>query len=193
MKIIVYKYFPTHYPEYEFDVMLSPRGLMPQKTGRQDGRDFLHYLKEICGFDTMSINLELSNEGFRQRFIPDKAAIGRTRYLQFIEDAVTIFGENKIRSSLVVGLEPAEDTLQGVKDLVNCGCLPVLSAFVPAPGTDMANYPAPEVSILFDLVKRADEIAKVSEMVLGPLCRPCTHNSITIEEGVIDLERTDFQ
>ena len=75
----VYEYFPTHYPEYEFDVMLSPRGLMPQKTGRQDGRDFLHYLKDICGFYTMSINLELSNEGFRQQFIPDKAAIDLNR------------------------------------------------------------------------------------------------------------------
>ena len=187
----VYRYFPTHYPEYEFDVMLSPRGLMPQKTGRQDDRDFLHYLKDTCGFDTMSINLELSNEGFRQLYIPDKAAIGRNRYLQFIEDAVIIFGENKIRSSLVVGLEPAEDTLEGVKDLVKCGCLPVLSAFVPAPGTDMANYPAPEVSFLSDLVKKADEIAKASGTVLGPLCRPCTHNSITIEEGIIDLELSD--
>ena len=141
----------------------------------------------------LGVKAEDGSYSIPERYIPDKAAIGRTRYLQFIEDAVTIFGENKIRSSLVVGLEPAEDTLEGVKDLVNCGCLPVLSAFVPAPGTDMANYPAPEVSFLFDLVKRADEIAKASGMVLGPLCRPCTHNSITIEEGIIDLERTDFQ
>ena len=183
----VYRYFPQHYPNYEFDVMLSPRGIMPSQNTRQDDRDFLMFLRDECGIDTMSINLELSNEQYRNRFIPDKASIGRNRYLSFIEDAVTIFGKNRIRSSLVVGLEPADDTLAGVKDLAECGCLPVLSAFVPAPGTDMANYPAPDVPFLLDLVDRADTIAKERGTVLGPLCRPCTHNSILVEEGMVDV------
>ena len=182
----VYQYFPRHYPNYEFDVMLSPRGIFPGKNNRQDDLDFLHFLREECGFNTMSINLELSNEDFRRRYIPDKGVVGRERYLRFIEDAVNIFGENKIRSSLVVGLEPAENTLEGVRDLANCGCLPVLSAFVPAPGTDMANYPAPDVPFLLDIVKRANAVARKAGKVLGPLCRPCTHNSITIEEGVVE-------
>ncbi len=80
--------------------------------------------------------------------------------MHFIEDAVNIFGENKVRSSLVVGLESMEDTLQGVRDIVSCGCLPVLSAFVPAPSTDMANYLAPDVDFLYNLVKKVDAVAR---------------------------------
>lgn len=179
----VYRYFPKRYPLYEFDVMLSPRSLYPNKNRRGDDRDFLFFLKEGCGFDTMSVNLELYNEIWRNRFIPDKAALGRERYLHFIEDAVNIFGENKVRSSLVVGLEPMEDTLQGVRDIVSCGCIPVLSAFVPAPGTDMANYPAPDVDFLYNLVKKVDAVARAGGKIIGPLCRPCTHNSLTLEEG----------
>ena len=48
-------------------------------------------------------------------------------------------------------LESIEVILQGVRSLLNWGCLPVLSAFVPAPGTDGATLPAPGVEWLLEL------------------------------------------
>ena len=75
--------------------------------------------------------------------------------------------------------------MNGVRALLECGCLPVLSAFVPAPGTDMANYPAPSVEFLLEIVGKAAEMARGANLQLGPLCRPCTHNSITVEDGEI--------
>lgn len=177
----IYRYFPNAYPELDFDVMLSPRTLMPgqEVSGGYDG--FLRFLHNECGVKTMSVNLELYNEDQRERFIPEKAAIGMKRYELFIKNAVAIFGEGNIRSSLIVGLESPEDTLHGVRMLVDWGCLPVLSAFVPAPGTDGATLPAPEVPFLLDVVERANDIVSRAGSQLGPLCRPCTHNSITWE------------
>ena len=178
----VYRFFPKTYPQMEFDVMLSPRCLHPQPHTSEGYREFLHYLHDVCGVRTLSVNLELFNEEYRRRFIPEKAAIGIQQYLEFIRLAVEVFGERTIRSSLVVGLESGEDSLDGVRALVDCGCLPVLSAFVPAPGTDGATYPAPTPEFLLELVHKAERICRFAGLQLGPLCRPCTHNSITIED-----------
>lgn len=181
----IYHYFPRNYPQFSFDVMLSPRGMRPGQTSMEDYNEFLHYLYDECGVKTLSVNLELYNDKFRERFIPNKAAVGKDNYYRFISQAVGIFGAKSVRSSLVVGIEPERDTLDGVRALLDCGCLPVLSAFVPAPGTDMANYPAPSVEFLLETVSKAAEMAEEAELQLGPICRPCTHNSITVEEGEI--------
>ena len=177
----VYRFFPEKYADYEFDIMLSPRGRYPGQDTEDGYEDFLKYLHEDCRIDTMSINLELYNENSRKKYIPEKYAIGKEKYFLFIQKAVAVFGQGKIRSSLVVGLEDKEDTLAGVRELASCGCIPVLSAFVPAQGTFMERYPKPEVGLLSEIVHEAAEIARQNHTVLGPLCRPCTHNSLTEE------------
>lgn len=181
----VYYFFPDKYSNMEFDVMLSPRGMHAKQADENGYADFLRYLHDDCGITTMSINMELYNEELRKKYIPEKWKIGKNNYLLFIQKAVDIFGEKKIRSSLVVGLETKEDTLQGVKELAACGAVPVLSAFVPASGTFMEQYPKPTIDFLLEVVHEAALIAYQNDTVLGPLCRPCTHNSITEEFGII--------
>lgn len=183
----IYRFFPKKYPRYDFDVMLSPRGLSPGDASDRAYEDFLLYLRDECGVKTMSVNLELFNDHLRERFIPDKAAVGKDRYYRFISRAVELFGSDNIRSSIVVGLETQEDTLNGVSALLDCGCMPVLSAFVPAPGTDMVNYPAPTVEFLLDTLLKADRLATDAGLRLGPICKPCTHNSIVVETGEVDI------
>ena len=178
----VYHYFPTSYPNMDFDVMLSPRCLKPELHTAEGYTDFLRYLHDDCGVKTLSVNLELYNEAYRQRLIPEKAAIGVENYRLFIEKAVEVFGPMTVRSSLIAGLEPAEDTLLGVRLLSKIGCIPVLSAFVPATGTVGAAYLAPAPEFLLDLVEKANNTALDWGSQLGPLCRPCTHNSITMED-----------
>lgn len=87
----------------------------------------------------------------------------------FIRKAVAVFGQGKIRSSLVVGLEDKEDTLAGVRELVDCGCIPVLSAFVPAQSTFMEQYPAPETEFLLEVVHEAAAVAHRNQMALGAI------------------------
>lgn len=183
----IYRFFPRQYPQYDFDVMLSPRGLYSGDASDSGYEEFLLYLRDECGVKTMSVNLELFNDGLRKQFIPDKAAVGKDRYYRFISRAVELFGSDNIRSSIVVGLETQKDTLNGVSALLDCGCMPVLSAFVPAPGTDMVNYPAPTVEFLLDTLLKADKLATDAGLRLGPICKPCTHNSIVVETGEVDI------
>lgn len=181
----VYRFFSQKYRHMEFDIMLAPRGLCPDKNSSEDYIDFLKYLRDNCHVETMSINLELYNENYRKKYIPEKYETGRDNYFSFIREAVRIFGDNRIRSSLIVGLEEKEDTLQAVRKLTDIGCIPVLSAFVPAVETFMARYPAPDADFLLDIVNEANEIAVHANMQLGPLCKPCSHNSLTVEEGQV--------
>ena len=127
--------------------MLSPLCMKPGPHTVDGYTNFLHYLHDACGVKTISVNLELYNETYRRRFIPEKAAIGLDHYLFFIRKAVELFGSNTIRSSLIAGLEPMEDTLQGVQALAGCGCLPTLSVFIPAPALTARPFPHPARSI----------------------------------------------
>lgn len=179
----VYRYFPKKYSDYDFDVMLSPRGLHARDAGKEGYTDFLKYLYEDCGIKTLSVNLELYQDELRRRYIQDKYKIGKDNYYLFIQKAVDIFGQGNVRSSLIAGLEIIEDTLQGVQALCSLGCIPVLSAFVPGDGTDLQQHPKPDSEFLLQLVLAADDIARQHGMELGPVCRPCTHNSITKETG----------
>lgn len=183
----VYKYFPEKYSCYDFDVMLSPRGYHVGEHSFQKYEEFLNYLQGECGIKTVSVNLELYNDQLRKKYIPEKWKIGRDNYQSFISKAVEIFGRENVRSSLIVGLEGMEDTLRGVEELCSWGCIPVLSAFVPDEGTDMARYPKPTVDFLVEVVDKASAIAESYGTVLGPLCRPCTHNSLTKEAGSISI------
>ena len=63
----------------------------------------------------LSINLELYEEVEARRYAPNKKALGRSCNGQFIKQAVKIFGPNRVRSLLMVGLEPPEATLAGVE------------------------------------------------------------------------------
>ena len=115
----VYHYFPNAYPKLDFEVMLSPRTFMPGQEISSGYDIFLRFLHDDCGVKTMSVNLELYNEILRKKYIPEKYSIGMDHYELFIKNAVAVFGEGNIRSSLIVGLESSEDTIQGVKALVD--------------------------------------------------------------------------
>lgn len=183
----VYKFFPNEYDKYEFDVMLSPRGFHCQTSDEKEYSDFIQYLHDECKISTLSVNLELYNEIYRKQFIPEKYEIGKENYFRFIKKAVSVFGHGKIRSSIIAGIETEEDTLLGVEAICEIGCIPVLSAFVPANGTFMERYLKPEVGVLYEIVQKSAEITKRYGTSLGPVCRPCTHNSLTSEHGYINL------
>ncbi|MFQ5531968.1 MAG: radical SAM protein, partial [Candidatus Nanoarchaeia archaeon] len=104
--------------------------------------------------------------------------------LDFIEGAVPIFGEGNVRSLLMVGIEPLEDTLRGVEVLAERGCDPVLSPFRPDPSTPMRNEKPPNVDFLIETYERAKEITgRFSGVKLGPRCIPCHHNTLTFPDN----------
>lgn len=141
-------------------------------------------LDEVCaaGVNELSLNLEIWDEDIAARLMPEKARYGRKTNLDFIAKAVERLGENRVRSILMVGLEPPESTLQAIDALIGIGCVPVLSPFRPDPITELKDWPPPSAEAMTRLFLDASELAARRGSHLGPGCIPCTHNTMTLAD-----------
>jgi hypothetical protein len=135
------------------------------------------------GVNELSVNLELFNPQIADRMVVGKNKIGREGYFRFLERAVEVYGRNKVRSILLVGLEPLEDTLRGVEALAQRGVSPVLSPFRPSPKTPLAHLSPPTTQQLAEVYERSREITEKHGIKLGPSCIPCHHNTLTFPDG----------
>jgi len=167
----VYDEVPKRFPGIDVDIMMVPApGLLNLQELRQ------------AGIHGLSINLEIFNLEIARKMMRPKYDLGRPYYLDFIEKASAAFGLGRVRSLLLVGIEPMEDTLQAVEELVKRGCDPVLSPFRPDPHTPLRNSPPPTVEFLTETYERALEIVERQGGKLGPRCIPCQHNTLTFPD-----------
>jgi len=105
-------------------------------------KDAMIFLKE-AGVDSISINVEIYNEELRRKFCPGKAQIKREKYLSALSDAVEVFGASQVSSWLIIGLEPEEETMKGIDEMVKRGVIPYPSIFRPLKGSKLENLPPP--------------------------------------------------
>lgn len=141
----------------------------------------LDELAEI-GVNELSLNVEIWDRETARRIMPEKYAQGLTSYLDLIAKGVDRLGRSKIRSILMVGLEEPEHTLAGVEALAKLGCSPVLSPFRPDPITDLSKLAPPSVDTMIRVFLEAREIAARHNVILGPSCIPCSHNTMTLAD-----------
>lgn len=155
------------------DVMMTPR----QDLTFVD--DFVDW-----GVHGFSFNIELYGEEAAKKIVPKKRALGLDTYADAIERAVDRTGgePGRVRSLIIAGLEPKEKTLDGVEFLARHGADPTLSPFRPAPGTDLAEHPPPSEELLRDVYRRSLDIVDDYDVVLGPRCIPCQHNTLTFPD-----------
>jgi hypothetical protein len=172
----VYERMVTENPDVDIDIMMVPMpGLLNVKR-----------LGEI-GIHGLSINLELWNKDIALRTMRSKAKASRELYLDFIEKASEQFDDGRVRSLLMVGIEPIEDTLKGVEALAERGCDPVLSPFRPDPITPLRDMKPPTAEELLEVWQRSQEIvSRYDGVKLGPRCIPCMHNTLTFADGTDD-------
>ena len=168
----VYREIPARFPDLPIDIMMVP---VPGLLDLNELRD--------AGIYGLSINLELFNWEIARRTMRQKYDLGQQHYLDFIERAVSCFGPGRVRSLLLVGLEPIEDTLQGVEVLAERGCDPVLSPFRPDPATPMRKTLPPTAELLAEVYMRALEVVERHSVKLGPRCIACQHNTLTFPDG----------
>ena len=168
----VWSAVPAAFPGVEVDVMMVPaEGLLVPADLR------------AAGISGLSINMEMWNQQLAATVMPGKARIGRDRWLAVVADAVDVYGFGAVRSLLLVGIEPLEDTLKAVTALAERGCDPVLSPFRPDPSTPMRNHAPPTAELLAEAWQRASEIVERHGVRLGPRCVPCMHNTLTFPES----------
>jgi radical SAM superfamily enzyme YgiQ (UPF0313 family) len=158
----------TAFPHVDIDIMMVPiDDLLDVKR-----------LKDL-GLHNLSINIELVNEDIARYHMPQKLRKGLSHYLHFIADATELLGPGRVRSMMMVGLEPAEDTLRGVEAILRAGGVPVLSPFRPDPATPLRDRRPLGASELALVYERAAALAAEHGATLGPECPPCTHNTLS--------------
>lgn len=166
----MYDHFTKKYYDYEIDIMMTPRGFTSYNDSLQY-EGYIQHLKDV-GVYGLSINMELNHPDYLKKYCPEKYAIGQENYLKFLETAVKIFGKDRVRSLLIVGIEPLEETLKGVEKLAKIGVNPVLSPLFPY---GEANFP-PKADLFIEAKEKSEKICKKYKVKMGPLCKPCTHN-----------------
>ena len=175
----VYEATLLGFPDMAVDIMMVPvDGLLdvPQ----------LHAL----GVNELSINIEIYNREIAKKVMRRKYDQGLHTYLDFIEKAGETLGRARVRSMLMVGCEPLDDTIRGVKAIAERGGVPVLSPFRPDPSTPMRDVPPPDAAMLQEAYLRAYDICVAFDVPLGPSCIPCSHNTLTFaRSGVGDAHR----
>lgn len=157
-----------------FDVMMPPRPTDPEFIDRM----------VASGVQGFAINLEIFDSTAAARIVPQKHRLGLEAYRETIARAVRLTGgDGRVRSLVLVGLEPEEQTLRAVEFLAQLGCDPVLSPFRPTPATPLANHVAPTANQLERVFWRAREIVERHGVKLGPRCIPCQHNTLSLADG----------
>jgi hypothetical protein len=165
----VYETVITTFQDLPVDIMMVP---IPEIVD-------VPWLADL-GVNELSINLEIFNETIARDVMPRKFRAGRDELLRFAGAAAEILGPGRVRSMLMVGLEPLEDTLAGVRALIDIGCVPVLSPFRPDPLTPLRDVPPPTADDMRETYQLAFEICRAAGSPLGPSCRPCAHNTLTL-------------
>ncbi len=165
----VYEAVAAEFPGVAIDVMMVPR----------DGLLDPQWLQSI-GIQEVSVNIEIFDEEIAHKLMRQKAAQGRGRYLDYLEHAADVFEPGRVRSMMMVGLEPLASTMEGVRAIAERGAVPVLSPFRPDAKTPLANWVPPEPEDLEETYLRARGIAEECGVSLGPSCIPCSHNTLTL-------------
>lgn len=177
----LYRTILTSFPGLSVDIMMAP------VAGVLDVPELA-----LLGVNELSINLEVYDRERAREVARNKYNQGLEHYLGAIEDAAEILGPGRVRSMLLVGLEPAEGTLAGVRAIAERGGLPVLSPFRPDPVTPLRGIRPPDADELRDVLLRATDIVTELGTILGPDCPPCSHNTLNFavgREGTVEYRR----
>lgn len=146
-------------------------------------RDYLADFAE-SGLRGLFFNIELFGQSEAQRWMPQKARLGREFFLSKVEEATRAFPKGQVSSLVIVGLEPLELTLGAVEALAQRGCVPILSPFRPSPATPLADHALPSEDTLVKAWTESGRISRRYGIDLGPRCVDCQHNTLTLPPTV---------
>jgi len=135
------------------------------------------------GLDEISFNVEVADERIAKHVIPGKfKSIGLDHHHRMLSYAVRLFGERRVSSCLVVGLEHPVSTVRGVEHLARLGVVPKLSCFRPIVGSLLCNSQPPSMELMEFVYLHSRETVMNYGIPLGPLCVPCQLHSLVFPE-----------
>ncbi|MEN6329616.1 MAG: hypothetical protein ABFC91_04925 [Methanobacteriaceae archaeon] len=99
-----------------------------------------------AGTDAASFNLEVYDQKMRKEVIPGKARKNPLeKYLSSMKNAVDVLGENQVSSWILIGLEPPEKTIEGIRKIAETGAIPLPKPFRPLYSAEYENKKPPKL------------------------------------------------
>lgn len=129
----------------------------------------------------LALNIEIWDRSLAKKWMPGKGSIPLDRYLEMLKYAVQLWGNTgNVRSAFIVGLEPVESLMEGIRTVCSLGVAPILSVFRPIPGTKGDPVAPLSNEQLLDIYVRAQSICHEYGLRLGPECVPCQNNTLSM-------------
>lgn len=145
----------------------------------KDSQSILCRLKD-AGIEEVAFNLEVSDEKLARKLMPGKYK-GKDVFYQTMQDAVTVFGVNSVRSALIVGLDKKEDIVREACRMAENGIMPCLSALraLRKASANIIIHPTNEyLTDVYYSCKTAIENASYPVKEMGPPCKRCRNNML---------------
>lgn len=120
-----------------------------------------------AGATAIGIHVESLDEAVRRRWMPGKASVPLSQYYAAWDEAVRVFGRNRVSTYLLVGLgEDADELIAGAGDLIARGVYPFVVPFRPMAGTLAARggAQAPDPVALADISMRVAALLTAAGM-----------------------------
>ena len=133
------------------------------------------------GIKAIGFSMEIWNKGLYQAICPGKSkSVSHEAFVDSIQKAVKVFGEGNVYGIFVMGLEPRESFLEGVRVVTGLGANIVPFVWSPNPGSKLEGHRAPTSKWYLDTILEASEIVFKAKIPSGTEnhCYRCDGNSL---------------
>lgn len=134
-----------------------------------------------AGIQAIGYSMEIWDKKLYSAICPGKSeSTSHEEFIHAIDKAVRIFGPGNVYGVFVMGLEPRDTFLEGVRALSEMGANVVPFVWSPNPGSRLYGHRTPEAQWYIDVVDEAAEIVSKSRIPSGTEnhCYRCDGNSL---------------
>lgn len=129
----------------------------------------LAVLRELrdAGATAIGIHVESLDDDVRRRWMPGKGTVPMAEYEAAWDEAVRVFGRNRVSTYLLIGLgEDPDDLVAGAGRLIERGVYPFVVPFRPMLGTlaRRDGWPAPDRAVVLDVTARVAALLRAADM-----------------------------
>ena len=127
----------------------------------------LSALRELrdAGAAAIGIHVESLDPRVRHRWMPGKSTVPMTAYEAAWDEAVRLFGRNRVSTYLLIGLgEDPDQLVAGAARLIERGVYPFVVPFRPLAGTLAARQQAPSPALVRDVTQRVATLLQAAGM-----------------------------
>ena len=137
-----------------------------------------------AGYRTIASNIEIWNKKMFDVICPGKSEYcgGRENWLNALLYEVDVFGKFNVRSTMVSGIEPKQETLEGVQYLVEHGVIAIPSQWNPNCGSALEGHRTPNAEWHWDVFEKTVALYRNNGLKWQQLRDGCAGSNTVIHD-----------